>query len=267
MRLQKNMEENIFKIPGEITDKVFDISTEPEKEKNEKIEKKKNSKKILFIKVITTVILLGLLAPFIFRLGTFENRRVFKDLVSYTISSSSSFLYKLKNSVLNRKSNNSSGQNTIPGGSESAFSTLLNVNDTEHKTDGARISEDYKVDFSELDMAFKKEINSFLSSGNFWPDGADKWYWQTSWICGRVLDINDSDITIATIVPDGKGVLKAQYNCERNKTILMGAQNLNVLATNINFYREVRLGSLIYTHCLNEECTKLGNGCISMRTK
>ena len=256
------MEENIFKIPSQVTDKVSNVSAS-NKPENEQIERRKTSKKIFFIEIVITLVLLGILGSFIFKLSTPEYGGILKDLVSYAVSSSTIFFSKLRIPILSRNPKSSSDQGIIPGGSETAFSNVLE-NPGQRASSAGKV-EPYKVDFDKLDPVFRKEITPFLLSGDFWPNGTEKWGWQTSWICGRVIAINEYEITIDTIVPDDKGAFVAQYSCEKNKTILLGSENLNVIATNINFYYEVAKGNYLYTHCLNEECTRVGNGCILER--
>lgn len=264
MHLQKNMEENIFKIPSDHSDEVSNVQVPIEHEDGE-TERKKISRKIFFGEIIITLVLLGVLGSFVFRLNTPEYSGILKDLFSYAISSSTSFFSKLHTPIPNRNSKGLSGQETISGGSGTAFSNVLE-NSGQGSSSAGKV-EPYKVDFDKLDPVFRKEVTPYLLSGNFWPSGIEGWNWRTSWLFGRVVAIDGYNITIEMIVPDNLGEFTAQYSCEGNKTILLGPENFTVVATNINFYYEVARGNFLYTHCLNAGCSKVGNGCILMRDK
>lgn len=207
---------------------ISNISVEP------KVEPRKNFRKRFLIVFIIALLLLGALVV------------------------SAVFLDRLNISVLSKFLKNSEEQKVIPSGSESVFSALLK--DTKEGT------ESYEVDFDKLDPTFKEEVSPLIyRGGEMFVNWGDPWSWQSSWIFGEIKDINDSEMVIGVIKPEGKGTIEVPYSCESNKTLLLARENLTILATNIKVYGYAKPGFLIYIHCLNEKCTEVGNGCVVVK--
>jgi hypothetical protein len=141
---------------------------------------------------------------------------------------------------------------------ESVFSNLLNNTDSE--------TNNYEVDLNKLDEDFKEEISPLISNaGTMFVDWDSPWRWETSWIFGGIVSATDKEIVINVTKPEGMGTITASYTCEPSKAILMARENLVILATGITFLNTAKPGYLIYTHCLNEKCDQVGNGCILVK--
>lgn len=140
----------------------------------------------------------------------------------------------------------------------SIFSTILN--DTEEATDS------YEVTPNKLDPNFKKEVTPFiLLDKKIYTDLGVSWSWESSWMFGDIVDITETNIKISVSIPDDLGTIEAKYICEQSKSVLVERESFRVLATNIDFYKNAKPRYLMYTHCLNENCSEVGNGCVVVK--
>ncbi len=127
----------------------------------------------------------------------------------------------------------------------------------------------WETDFSGLDEKFKEEdeISNLINATGQFVDWSQDWNWETSWVLGTILSISEDTMNIRFDMPDSmSGVEKeVTYLCDEDKSMLMSKSNLIILDAGINVYEKTESEYFVYSHCLDEECTKIGNGCVIVK--
>ena len=124
-----------------------------------------------------------------------------------------------------------------------------------------------ETDFSKIDVGFKEEIGNLINKTGTLADWGMEWNWETSWVFGKVMSLEDNKVEISFIKPDRMQDQVREFDsfCEKEKTVLLSRENLVILDADVDIKSAVQPGYLIYTHCLDAECLKLGNGCVVVK--
>lgn len=124
-----------------------------------------------------------------------------------------------------------------------------------------------ETDFTKLDVGFKEEIVSLVSRTGQLVNWGEDWNWKTSWVFGKIISLENNKVKISFVKPDSmQGQVKEfEPFCDKEKTIILSKENLVILDADVDIDNAIQPGYLIYTHCLDEECLQLGNGCVVVK--
>jgi hypothetical protein len=144
---------------------------------------------------------------------------------------------------------------------------VTQVNESGESTFGSLLGDGVlgDIDFENLDSEFKEDIDPLIKSQGYVVNFDKQEDKEEYWVFGQIENINGQEIDILITKPDFLSTVKATYTCKEDKSILLAKENLTILATNINVSELIRPGYLIYTKCLKEGCTEIGDSCILVK--
>ena len=123
---------------------------------------------------------------------------------------------------------------------------------------------EYDIDLDNLEESFESSISSLIEKQGHFIDWDEPWNWEDSWFMATIQDINKNTINLEFTYPDQlKDTIKeVPYECIENQTLVMSRYNLELIGSHINIYEKAKPGFLIFSHCLDENCSSIGNGCV-----
>ena len=149
----------------------------------------------------------------------------------------------------------------------SAFSELSKTQQQNY-IEAPEVSQNlYVLKTQELDSDFRDSVSSLINKrGHFidWENENENWNWENSWFMATIKEVNQNNITIQFSMPSElKETIKVvSVDCPNEKTLVTSRYNLEVIGSHIDILKEAKPGFQIFSHCLNEECSIIGDGCV-----
>jgi hypothetical protein len=122
-----------------------------------------------------------------------------------------------------------------------------------------------EINYDNLDSTFQEEILPITLKQGVFIDWEKESSLYQGWIFGQIESLNDNSMIILITKPENIGTKSVIYTCKEEKSIILAKENLEVLGTHIEVSKIAKPGYLLYTKCLNEDCTELGDSCVLVK--
>jgi len=104
-------------------------------------------------------------------------------------------------------------------------------------------------------------------------ESSDLWDWEKDRFLADVISVNkqNKQLFLNIYWPDNKLFsgrdLAVSVSCEPERTGMISSKNRDYLKENFELFNEVAPRDLLYSFCLNPECTEVGKECVLVKRK